>query len=188
MSNITYAFLYYAFVSNFLPKEEALKTQEDNSLSAGKIIKNILLVSLASGIVVSLWGLSSHFGYDPTCLVFRGSFDVSCWTADFQPRVRIFSTLGQPDWLSAYMAILIPVSAALFLEKVKGNLKPLFSKVNIPALFYFISFILFTVSLLYSGSRSGFLAVSLALVILLLSQQGMLERKDRGFLMRGTEV
>ena len=163
LSTTLYIFLYYAFVSNLLKKEK----DEGKSFNA-KIVKRILNISLVSGIIVSLWGIPSHFGYDPTCFLFRGNFDVSCWAEDFQPKVRIFSTLGQPDWLSAYMAILIPVSAALFLEKVKGNLKPLFSKVNIPALFYFISFILFTVSLLYSGSRSGFLAVSLALVILLL--------------------
>jgi len=57
-----------------------------------------LYAILASSVLVLFWGLPSHFGYDPTCLLFRGTLDVSCWTAQFLPKVRIFSTLGQPDW------------------------------------------------------------------------------------------
>lgn len=85
LSTITYTLLYYAFVSN-LEKKHILRS---------------LHVTLFSGIIVALWGLPSHFGYDPTCFVFRGSFDVACWTDAFQPKIRIFSTLGQPDWLAA---------------------------------------------------------------------------------------
>ena len=142
LSITSYIFLYYAFVSN--------------SPTIAKV-QRLMTISLMSGLIVALWGLPSHFGYDPTCLLFRGNFDVSCWTADFQPRVRIFSTLGQPDWLSAYLAILLPISIA-FLFKTKKII------LNI---FYIILSTLFYLDLLYSGSRSGVIAAWIALIIFL---------------------
>src|SRR5579871_2541339 len=94
LSTITYILLYYAFASNLGKKQ----------------VMRVLTISLVSGLIVALWGLPSHFGYDPTCFVFRGNFDVSRWTDAFQPKSRIFSTLGQPDWMAAYMAVLIPLA------------------------------------------------------------------------------
>lgn len=105
LTSITaYIFLYYALISNFYHDKE--------NLFNGVSFK-ILVVSLLTGAVVALWGFSSHFGYDLTCLTFRGTLDVSCWTDSFQPTVRLFSTMGQPNWLAAYFSILIPISLAL---------------------------------------------------------------------------
>ncbi len=130
LSIMSYVLLYYAFLSNFRidinvsthEKRESVrefreKIRDFSETNATQVVKRLLLISLISGLAVSLWGLPSHFGYDPTCLIFRGSFDVSCWTADFMPKIRIFSTLGQPDWLAAYLAILIPIAIAYFLKK-----------------------------------------------------------------------
>src|SRR3989338_8589910 len=108
LSIITYVFLYYAFVSNLL----------SNGI---QIVKRVLIASLISGSIVALWGLPSHFGYDPTCFVFRGNLGVSCWTDDFQPKVRIFSTLGQPNWMAAYLAILIPISITIVLTNMQSK-------------------------------------------------------------------
>lgn len=170
LSIIDYIFLYYAFVTNF------------NSFA---IVKKNLLASLTSGIIVALWGLPSHFGYDPTCFLFRGTLDVSCWTEDFQPKVRIFSTLGQPDWLSAYLAILIPIAAVFFIYPVILNnnlLKILFERVPRPFqklkqfynekglflayLFFLVTFALFFVDLLYTRSRGGMLGITASLLFL----------------------
>lgn len=143
LSIITYLFLYYAFVAN-LGKREVLRT---------------LIISLISGLIVALWGLPSHFGYDPTCLLFRGTFDVSCWTDAFKPTIRIFSTLGQPAWLAAYLAILLPITMAFFLNSNK-NLQ----EVSVPSLLkkplslaLFLLVILFYLDLTYTGTRAGFL-------------------------------
>ena len=149
-STITYIFLYYAFVSNF----------RENAKS---IVKRLIAVTISSAVIVALWGLPSHFGYDPTCLVFRGTFDVSCWTSDFQPRVRIFSTLGQPDWLAAYLATLIPVVAALLIKsklfkELKGGIKLSVKDAGF-ALLYFLIFVLFYLDLLYSNAKSGLLGI-----------------------------
>lgn len=103
-STLTYVFLYYAFVSNMERKD----------------VFRVIWVSMFSGLFVILWGLPSHFGGDPTCYLFRGSFDVSCWTEAFHPKVRIFSTLGQPDWIAAYIAILLPVAITLYYQTQLG--------------------------------------------------------------------
>lgn len=146
-SIITYIFLYYAFITN---------------LGTIKYVKRALKVSLVAGLIVSLWGLPSHFGYDPTCLLFRGTFDVSCWTNEFQPMVRIFSTLGQPDWMAAYLLILLPISTIQFLKsfKFEYNKNKLFiSKKNLLiSLYYLFITILFYADLMYTNSRSGGIA------------------------------
>ena len=108
LSIISYILLYYAFLSNF-------------QTNAVAMVKKSLFLSLVSGLIVALWGLPSRFGYDPTCFLFRGKLDVSCWTADFMPKVRIFSTLGQPDWLAAYLAILIPIGIAFAIKNSKSE-------------------------------------------------------------------
>lgn len=141
LSLFTYVLLYYAFVSN-VTKQQVFR---------------YLYTMILSGIVVALWGLPSHFGYDPTCLVFRGTFDVSCWTFAFQPKVRIFSTLGQPDWLSAYLAALIPLSLGLalyFWEKRK----------QILSVGFLLATLLFYIDFLYAKSRGGFVGLAISLV------------------------
>jgi len=179
LSIVSYIFLYYAFLSNFKEKVSngKIKTPFDTSdtfdtcSSSVKMVKRLLSLSLISGLIVALWGLPSHFGYDPTCFVFRGTFDDSCWTADFMPRARIFSTLGQPNWLAAYLAILIPITTALILTTYQKDRRPsrqmilLLARrslggVGIP----FSLLILFYVDLLYSGSRSGFLGTWIAVI------------------------
>ena len=141
LSLLTYVALYYAFVSN-VQKEQLMR---------------YLYVLLISGIIVALWGLPSHFGYDPTCLLFRGSFDVSCWTNAFQPKVRIFSTLGQPDWLSAYLAALIPLSFGLSLYLWER-------KIKLIALCTLLATFLFFLDFLYAKSRGGYVGLAVAIV------------------------
>ena len=154
LSVIAYIFLYYAFLSNF----------QTNAIG---MVKKSLFLSLISGLIVALWGLPSHFGYDPTCLLFRGTFDVSCWTAEFMPKVRIFSTLGQPDWLAAYLAILIPISLAYVISNWKLEINSalrnwrLWTYLSLTALFY--------IDLLYANARSGFVAIWISLIFLALS-------------------
>ena len=138
------------------------------------IVKRALYAILSSAVLVVLWGLPSHFGYDPTCLLFRGTLDVSCWTNDFQPKIRIFSTLGQPDWLSAYLAVLLPIIAALFINlsseaKITFNKKLNFIKNHnfIILSGFLVFFILSYLAFLYTQSRSVIAAGWLMLPILI---------------------
>lgn len=160
-SILAYIFLYYAFVSNL----------------GVLIAKRLLLASLVSGGIVALWGLPSHFGYDPTCFLLRGTFDVSCWTEAFQPKIRIFSTLGQPNWLAAYLAILIPIAIAFAIQKTQknqsiGNVgkseRSEFLKLRVlrafwkPVLLFLFAILAFT-DLLFTKSQSGFAGLMFAL-------------------------
>ncbi|MBI2032783.1 MAG: O-antigen ligase family protein, partial [Candidatus Levybacteria bacterium] len=105
------------------------------------------------------WGIPSHFGYDPTCLVFRGNFDVSCWTVDFQPKIRIFSTLGQPAWMAAYLAVLIPVAlgfALIFKKERKDKSLLSFLFVGLSSAFF--------LAFLWTRTRSGVIGLGIALL------------------------
>ena len=140
LSTICYIILYYAFVTNMHIKH----------------VWKTMTVSLFSGLAVSLWGFPSHFGADPTCLVFRGTFDTSCWTDAFKPTIRAFSTLGQPEWLAAYMAFLLPISMAYMLKN-KTKKVTAYSFLALSVFFYLLE--------IFSSTRAGFIAFWLANVI-----------------------
>ena len=124
LSTLTYIFLYYGFVSNV-----------DKNIN--KTIKTILGISIFSSILVVAWGLPGKFNRDLSCLLFTGQFNNSCWTAQFKPAERMFSTLGQPNWLGAYLAITFFMSIFVLITsqakkaKVIGALGILFSYIGI---------------------------------------------------------
>lgn len=89
ISLISYILLYYALISNF-NKEQAL---------------NFLKAAVLGGIPVALWSVLEHFGISPSCIILTGQANTSCWIQDVQ--ARVFATLGQPNWLAAYVAMLI---------------------------------------------------------------------------------
>ncbi len=163
LSIASYILLYYAFLSNF----KTGKDQDSTSSDAVSMTKRLLLISLLSGLIVALWGLPSHFGYDLTCLLFRGSLDVSCWTEAFKPVVRIFSTLGQPDWLAAYLVILIPIAVSfLFIMALKKNGEGKHGRISLLAIGLVLLASLFYTDLLYTRARSGFLGFLISLLVL----------------------
>jgi len=146
-STIAYIFLYYAFVSNLEVKH------------AYRILK----ISLVSGFFTVLWGFPSHFGYDPTCYVFRGALDTNCWTEAFKPTVRVFSTLGQPAWYAAYLDILLPITICYTLLSVvrqKGR----------DAVVWFVLMLFFYTCLIFANTRAGtyaFIGADIVLWIIL---------------------
>lgn len=181
LSTITYIFLYFAFASNFFNKEAS-----DNPHSliiardAASMSKRVLVGSLLSGLIVALWGFPSHFGYDPTCFLFRGTFDTACWTDMFKPTVRVFSTLGQPAWFAAYLAVLLPITIIITLitankswrdkinkshEKVKKqhaqHTVPL-RLFNIKVIALLLLSILFYLDLIFANTRAGSVAFFIA--------------------------
>lgn len=151
LSTICYLFLFYAFVSN-LNREQTIKS---------------IVLSVISGIGVVLWGFPSRFGADPTCFVFRGTFDTSCWTDAFKPTVRTFSTLGQPAWFAAYLATLLPFTMALFLKPttVKDETKQPKIPQKVVLIGGFFLAALFYSSLIFANTRAGFIAFFVADVI-----------------------
>lgn len=89
LSVISYFILYYAFVSNF-KKHDVLK---------------FLKAAVIAGGLASLYAIPEHFGVSPSCIILTGEATVNCWVQEVQ--ARVFGTIGQPNWLAAYLAMLI---------------------------------------------------------------------------------
>ena len=157
-----YMLLYFAFVSNFtsLPHIK-------------KIERQMLASSLLGSVMVIVWGLPSRFGFDLSCFVFTGKLDVACWTDQFQPTIRIFSTLGQPNWLGAYLAVNFFIGLYFLLRVIRTK-----------KLFYMYAAYLFfnMLMLLYTRSRSALLAVGAGMIMvaiyLLKTYSNFLRKKE----------
>ncbi|MBI2641262.1 O-antigen ligase family protein [Candidatus Roizmanbacteria bacterium] len=136
LSIFAYVVLFYAFVSNFsLPD-----------------VKKLLKISLLSSLMVILWGLPGRFGLDLSCFIFVGQLNNQCWTDQFRPSERMFSTLGQPNWLGAYLAINFFIGLYFLIKS-----KRLFSY----SAYLFLNF----VAIIFTRSRSSLMAVLAALTI-----------------------
>lgn len=124
------------------------------NLDSQKTLK-LALVSCVTAFTVSIIGILSHFGYDLTCLALTGNISSSCWQAEFNPTLRIFSTLGQPNWLAAYLVLMIPVSLSFLFTSSKKLQK---------ITFLLVSFFLI-LALIFTGSRSGAAGLIVSLII-----------------------
>lgn len=128
-----------------------------------RLVKQLIYTTLISGTIVALYAILEHFGYSFSCLMFTGKFNVACWIQDVQNRV--YATLGQPNWLAAYLIVLIPLTWALTLiAELSIKNKELSNKFLYRFMRYSVFCILYS-TLLFTKSRSGFLgfAVSFAL-------------------------
>ncbi len=116
LSTFCYSLLYWAFVT-FMDRKSTEK-----------------LVNWATGaaVLVATYGILQHFG-----------IDAKFWVQDV--RNRVFSTLGQPNWLAAYLVALIwiPISKITTFKK---------------SLIHYSVFIILFICLLFTKSRSGLLA------------------------------
>lgn len=139
LSLLAYLVLFYGFV-NFMQKESLLK---------------LLKISLVSAFIVILWGLPGRLGFDLSCGVFTGKFTNSCWTEQFRPHERMFSTLGQPNWLGAYLVINFFIVLYFYIllryKKVSQDIK---QKLMLPGFLFFI-----TSAILFTRSRSSMVAL-----------------------------
>jgi len=139
-SVISYILLYYAFVS----------TVEK------KYIVRYLTIILTTASIVAIYGILEHFGIDK-----------NLWVQDVQ--ARIFSTLGQPNWLSAYIVALLPLTMAFGIIKsdakevhIVKNRKDLFQTLSPSVIFFIVLTSIYFLTLLWTRSRSGLLAFVLA--------------------------
>lgn len=128
LSISAYTLLFFAFIAN----RHILKPNR------------IIFVSLITAVIVALYGIAEKFG-----------IDASMWVQDVQNRV--FSTLGQPNWLAAFLTIFLPLSISKIVtirnDRIgtnKNHLRNYFSLYSIVAILLYIA-------LLFTKSRSGFL-------------------------------
>lgn len=147
LSTITYSFLYFAFVSNMTKKQT----------------KNFILSLIASATLVSIIGILEHFGKNITCIFalgFAQGFDsvlhnfsdylnTNCWHQSVD--VRVFATLGQPNWLAAFLVAIIPITLSMAL------INKAWKKYA-----HLVSGILMFTALLFTGSKSGGIAFAIS--------------------------
>lgn len=119
-------------------------------------VKRLISVSLISSFIVMLWGLPGKFGHDMSCFVFTGQFSNMCWTDQFRPAERMFSTLGQPNWMGAYLAILFFFALSLAFAAFQKRSKNVY--------LYTAYLVLNFTCILFTRSRSSLLAVVVGLV------------------------
>ncbi len=138
LSSICYTIIFFV-VSSLITKKEAIEG-----------VKFLVLSSL----VVSIWGIPGHFGYDPNCYVLVGKLISTCWREEFQPTLRIFSTFGQPNWLGAFLSMTIPLAVSIAIT-THG-----FQKI-----FFSISTFVIFLALIFSNSRSAFLSLIISMFL-----------------------
>lgn len=112
-----------------------------------KKTKQSLISSIWSLAIVSIVAIGERYGIFTTCKLLGFKYTESCWVQDVQNRV--FSTLGQPNWLAALTVILIPVSWTYGLKNR----------------WYYLFSLLFFATLLFTKSRSGLLAFGIEALI-----------------------
>ncbi len=140
LSLISYALLYWAFVSNV----------------GKKSLKYILYSILLGTTFVSLYGILEHFGHSFSCLIFTKVFDDSCWVQDVQ--ARVFATMGQPNWMAAYLVSVIPLTWFFALkEKQKTQNKLIWIVISITLL----------LAVWFTKSRSGLLGLGASIFVFL---------------------
>ena len=132
-SQIAMALLYWVAVSNLHKKD----------------MKKLLDAIIASGVIAAIWTIMERFGYSPSCLFINGSFEVSCWTQQVQERP--FASFGQPNWLAAYLVMILPIAW----KRIK----------EIKTFFYFGISILIFLAILFTKSRGGLVGLGVAFII-----------------------
>ena len=116
-------------------------------------IKKILIAIVISAFAVSFWGIPAHFDKDPSCLVLVGKLTSSCWKQDFNPTLRIFSTLGQPNWLASYLVLILPISITFLLTFKNKESR----------IFFFISSSFIFWAIILTNSRAGVIGMVILL-------------------------
>jgi O-antigen ligase len=142
LSSISYALLYWIFVSTM------------NKPST----KKALFILFISALIISIYGIFEHFGHSFSCLLVTQNFTVDCWVQDVKNRV--FATIGQPNWLAAWLIALIPVALAFTVLSFKNK-----SKYFLTYFFWTILSGLLFLTLLYTKSRSGLLGLSASFIL-----------------------
>lgn len=120
-------------------------------------IEKFLRLSLLGSFFVILWGLPGKIGYDLSCFLFTGQLNNRCWTEQFHPEERMFSTLGQPNWLAAFLLITFFMAFYFMLKSTGSRFR---RQVYTVYLFFNMSALLFT------RSRSAYIALILCGLLL----------------------
>lgn len=141
VSLLSYALLYWACISNLTRKD----------------LRPLAISTMLAGSLVSLYAIGEHFGHSVSCLITSGgtSFGADCWVQDVQRRV--FATFGQPNWLAAYVLMLLSALIGILL----GRWPTYWERVG-----FYSAYALLFWTLLYTRSRSGILGFAVAVGVI----------------------
>ena len=109
-----------------------------------KDVGRLLTVALGTAAVVAFYGMLERMGIDK-----------HLWVQDVQSRV--FSTLGQPNWLAAYLVALAPIAMAMTMLNATWPMANRNIKTIILSIWHWALVILLFLVLLLTRSRSGLL-------------------------------
>lgn len=139
LSTIAYSTLFFVAVQTFDHKS----------------FRMLLKVSLVTSLIVLFWGLPGRIvGVDMSCILFRGEFSTACWTNEFRPQERMFSTLGQPNWLGVYLLIHFFIGGFLWFTGTKSMLSHI-RKPTKRTIAYAAYILLMALGVYFTGSRSS---------------------------------
>lgn len=146
LSIAAYIILFFAFM-NFMDVKQIL---------------SFLRLSVLTSIIVILWGIPGKLGYDLSCFLFTHELSNNCWTAQFRPAERMFSTLGQPNWMGAYLAIHFFIALFFLIVEIYDlpSARNKFLKWILTG-YLMLNFL----AVLYTRSRSALLSVAVGLVV-----------------------
>ena len=137
LSLVSYALLYWAYTANMTARDT----------------KYVIRNTIYAGVGVATWAIFEHYGYSLSCLIIKGQFNTVCWEQDLE--TRVFATLGQPNWLAAYMVALLPISNYEFLISKDRMNKVLWSGATG----------MIFAAILFTKSRSGLLAFGISYIV-----------------------
>ncbi len=147
LTTICYTIIYFATL-NWLDKKSTLK---------------LTIISIKTSILIGIIAILEHFDISLTCM-FMSTLahlqnaanpfiaSTACWGSMTSPLSRSFATLGQPNWLAAYLIPHIFLTIHLVQTHKKNSL-----------ILYTVYTILFT-ALLFTRSRSGLLAFGISYI------------------------
>ena len=137
LSLVSYALLYWAYTANMAKRDTEV------------VLRNMIL----AGVIIATWAVFEHYGYSLSCLIIKGQFNAVCWQQDLE--TRVFATLGQPNWLAAYLVALLPIS----------NYEFLISKGRVNKVLWSGATVVMFAAVLFTKSRSGLLGFCIAYIL-----------------------
>lgn len=153
-STLAYTVIFYGIVRFCTPKD----------------LRKLLTALFIGAIFSALYAFPEHFGHSPSCLALMNSFTVDCWVQDVKSRV--FGTFGQPNWLAAYLVVVLPLLVAKavltmpLVRNLAGRTQSAKSEGKNNALefgIWSLVFLLLGSVLFFTQSRSGILGAFVAL-------------------------
>ncbi|NTV51943.1 MAG: tetratricopeptide repeat protein [Candidatus Firestonebacteria bacterium] len=130
LTNLNYAALFYLCV-NFI------RTREQ--------IDRLLFTVVLAGLLTTAYGIAQFFG-----------IDFIAWNPTSVSQGRYFASMGNPNFLAAYLAMVMPLLVVFFVETTS----------SFKRLLLFLSFIAMFLCLLGTWSRGGFMGLIGALLVL----------------------